>query len=537
MKRKLLTTAAFVAVLLIGATAQATDNTFGYGGSDHNWSTPGNWSGGVPDATENAVIPAGETCDVDISTAVADTIGVYGTLNIEPGMKLTLDGSTSSRSCICGTVYLEKNAATPPTAVGNLAFTTNGHELIGNGSIIGADHSCQITLDTNSQVLRSNGVTISGALEITEDTSGGDPTNTRFINDGTVSANLASGMLELDVDHLDTGTYCASGDWDVSASSATLRFTVGSMYLCGKFSVSNGTLDIDDDVWTDGDLSFTSGTIDVANGVSFKVNQDAKVYYFYASGGSGPANDPNYWYTDSCAVHTVRDDRVPGPDDRVVICSGQTCNVTEDTAWDTVDVDGTLNVQTGYMLTLQNDDDNLGGGIGSDNSNVDGTISLAGSGSTLSFTSDHNVSGSGSIVGQSNTAVIEIADNQTLTNTAAIEGPCQIVPAPCAVDTTFVNNGVVCANAAGTLEIAPDSIGVSSGDWCVSTSANAIMHINAPSAGMHSGDICVSNGTLIIDNDFTTSGSLCFTGGTIIIANGVTFSAAGGGSCTCTCCP
>jgi hypothetical protein len=534
MKRKLLTTAAFVAVLLIGATAQATDNTYTNGTTDGKWSTPGNWSGGVPDDTENAVIPAGETCDVDITTAVADTIEVYGTLNIEPGMKLTLDGSTSSTSYICGEVYLEESGT-----CGNLAFTTNDHELLGNGSIIGADHCCQITLDTNSQALTNNGVTICGALEITES---GTPTNTRFINHGVVSADLASGMLELDVDHLDTGTYCASGDWDVSASSAILRFTVGSTYLCGKFSVSNGTLDIDANVWTDGDLSFTGGGIAVASGMSFKTRQDAVTYYFYvdAMGTAGSASNSSYWYTDSCAVHTVRDNRVPGPDDRVVICSGQECDVAADTTWDTVDVDGQLDIASNVTLTLQNDDDNLGGGIGSDNSNVDGTINLLGGGSTLSFTSDHSVSGSGSIVGYSNTAVIEIADSQTLTNTAAIEGPCRIIPAtfPCgASGTTFVNNGAVCANAAGTLEVAPDSIGVSSGDWCVSTSASAIMWINASSAGTHSGNVCVSNGTFDIDYDFSTSGSLCFTAGMISTANGVTFSAAGGGSCTCTCCP
>jgi hypothetical protein len=268
MKRTLLTTAAFIAVLLIGANAQA-DNTFN-NASGNDWNTPANWDQGhVPTAAENAVIPLGETCNVNIATAVADTIEVYGTLNIQSDCTLTLDNTSSSGSVIDGTVNLEWTTGSPAT-YGTLAFTTNDHTLSYSssaGSIIGAGSECLITLGSDNLDLTSN-VTISGALAITES---GTRTSTSFINDGLVSADLANGTLELAVDALDDGT-CSTGDWEVCASGATLQFSVGSVKLSGDFYVSDGTLDLDANVSTEGRPRFSGGTID-ATGVTFGLNQ------------------------------------------------------------------------------------------------------------------------------------------------------------------------------------------------------------------------------------------------------------------------
>lgn len=252
---------------------------------------------------------------------------------------------------------------------------------------------------------------------------------------------------------------------------------------------------------------------------------NATTYYFHwDSVGSQNFDDANNWYTDGCSSPSTPG-AVPTGNDRAVICSGQICNVTASAGVDTVEVCGTLNIQAGYTLAMDNGS--------TSNSVVDGTINLLGSGSTLSFTSaNHSVSGDGAIDGRHDSAVIAIASGYTLTSEITIQGNCQIVPVS-GSSTIFINDGIVHANNAGTLEVAPDSIGDSSGAWCVSTSASAVLKISTGSAAKHDGDICVSNGTLDINNTFTTAGSLCFAGGTIDVANGVTLSADGDGSCDC----
>jgi hypothetical protein len=174
----------------------------------------------------------------------------------------------------------------------------------------------------------------------------------------------------------------------------------------------------------------------------------------------------------------------------------------------TVESTGTLNVEAGRTLTVDGSDNSV--------SSVDGTINLEGSGSKLVITTNnHTLVGGGSIDGQNAAAAIEIATNMTLTNTAAITGNLLITPVSEATGTTFINNGVVHANNAGTLYIGPDSIGVSSGVWQVSTSESAVLQIDASSANSHSGSVNVFNGLLDVDNDFATTGNLTFTGGSI----------------------
>jgi hypothetical protein len=84
---------------------------------------------------------------------------------------------------------------------------------------------------------------------------------------------------------------------------------------------------------------------------------------------------------------------VPTHDDRVVIPSGETCNVVANGATveftiDTMEVDGVLNIDDGITLILENDDDNVaGGGLGPsspDDTTIDGIVNVgASSGGTL----------------------------------------------------------------------------------------------------------------------------------------------------------
>jgi hypothetical protein len=270
MKRMILTTAALAAVILLVPAASATcpDNTFTNGAADGKWSTPGNWSGGLPDADDNAVIPDDKVCNVDITDAVADTIEVQdgGTLNIETGMKLTLDGDCSpSKVSGDGKIYLEGSAS-------ELNFKKTDHAISYSGTageIIGQSADALITISTSNLDLTSS-VTIKGALAITEDTSDEEnPSSTQFVNSGTV--NASTGMVDIDVDSIS-----GAGLWQVSASgSAILKFEV-TPSTTSDFSLSYGTLLIPSGVHisTIGDLvTFDHGATIMVEGDYFAFNQ------------------------------------------------------------------------------------------------------------------------------------------------------------------------------------------------------------------------------------------------------------------------
>jgi hypothetical protein len=251
MKRAILTTAALAAVLFIGASAQATDNTF-TGESTSYWNNGDNWDQDhIPTADENAVIPDGKTCNVDITTAVADTVEVQngGTLNIQTGMKLTLDGDGGT-SKVSGTGELRLLGSGSV-----LAFTTHDHAISYEstpGEITGANSSALITLAGASQSLTSN-ITISGQLSITEDTSSGDPMGTSFVNSDEVRAN-AAGTLDISVD-----SCSGSGNWRAETSGdAVLQFDLTNpSSLTGDFYLSSGKVKLitGTQISTSGDLA------------------------------------------------------------------------------------------------------------------------------------------------------------------------------------------------------------------------------------------------------------------------------------------
>jgi hypothetical protein len=236
-------------------------------------------------------------------------------------------------------------------------------------------------------------------------------------------------------------------------------------------------------------------------------------------------SEPTNWQDTSEPPQTG----VPTTDDRAVIPAGTTCTILatgSDVVADTVSVSGTLDIQAGRTLTLDNDYDNLGGGAGTDNSAVAGTIKLKESGSTLAFAEqNHTLSGAGAVVGEHNSAKMTIASSKTLTSTTTIQGRLQIAPASGASSTGFVNDtgGLVLADAAGTLDMQADTVS-GAGDWQVSSNGSAVLKFTTGSQSL-TGDLSVSTGRLDIADSITTTGTLDFSGGEIDVASGKTFTA------------
>lgn len=182
-------------------------------------------------------------------------IDVDGCLKIAANVTLTISGNTPhDRSTVDGTIILDGAAAT-------LKIIQADHTLSGQGELIGKSNTARIQVTGNLTLTSS--ITIDGSLEIRAGSG-------EFVNNGLVLANHATA----NDDHLVvySGTFKGSGAYQVDTSGATLRFdtgiTVDTGFAC-DFNVVGGTLDIEQDVQTSGDLSFSGGTIRVAAGKSF----------------------------------------------------------------------------------------------------------------------------------------------------------------------------------------------------------------------------------------------------------------------------
>jgi hypothetical protein len=299
MKRTILTSAAICTALLVLSPAALAEYTWN-GSTSEDWSNPSNWDKtngdtGYPDSRSAIVTivevyggyDPGLDCDPNVGqlsiisagwlqtnthTLTVDTSGEptgrlvidsTSILDIEPWGTVDLDDGTDHQ--IAGEIWIWPRA--------ELHFGSNASVSPYNstyGEIEGWDNEYALITVASGKTL-TNHIQITGAMQI-------QASGATFVNDGIVEANHS----DTDNDKLTcySGTFAGNGDahgtYKVSDPNSTLWFFTGitdATDLESNFEVTAGTLDIDTDVWTSGDLTFTGGTIDVAAGASFAVNQ------------------------------------------------------------------------------------------------------------------------------------------------------------------------------------------------------------------------------------------------------------------------
>lgn len=111
---------------------------------------------------------------------------------------------------------------------------------------------------------------------------------------------------------------------------------------------------------------------------------------------------------------------VPTEADRVVIPDDTVCNINTTAHADTLEIEagGTLNILSDQSLSLDNDNNNVGGGD-PDNSIIDGILFITGGddpGIFYTYQQSHWISGDGRIQGEDVNALVEIGAGTTLTN-------------------------------------------------------------------------------------------------------------------------
>lgn len=206
---------------------------------------------------------------------------------------------------------------------------------------------------------------------------------------------------------------------------------------------------------------------------------------------------------------------VPDDGEDVLIPSGKTCNVDEDS-----DLLNTLTVETGAVIEIE-DYNRLRFGADLDQvSTIDGTVYInicnTASDDGLLYTAPHTLNGDGKIIGNDDTSHIQIANTLfTLTCNVVIEGGMVINGS----GTFLLSAGTINANAGRTIHVNTDTVNdTSGGTWRVSSSSSTLRwdQNTGTSATALDGDFIVEAGTLDIDYPaFTTTGTLTWTGGTI----------------------
>ncbi|MCH7703004.1 MAG: hypothetical protein IID37_15080 [Planctomycetes bacterium] len=267
MKRSNVILIAMLGLVLVVGPAQGADRYFCASGASGDWDDGLgglNWDSnaactdgnpGVPTAADRAIIQSGKTCNVDVTTAAADSLNVESgaTLNIQAGKKLTIDDTAGSSTTIAGTLNLQG-------ASSELAFIDNSQTIDGAGKIVGQHNAAKITVALSTTLTSDS--TIEGNLQIT---GLGD-----FVNTGTVQASVA-GILAITAKSIEDDSTAL---WKISGSSgAILKINVSdptSAVLDGDFEIfDDGKLEVDSEGFTTtGTLDWRGGKIDVAIGSS-----------------------------------------------------------------------------------------------------------------------------------------------------------------------------------------------------------------------------------------------------------------------------
>jgi hypothetical protein len=209
------------------------------GTTNSNWDTPTNWSAGVPDATDDVIIPNVTTAPILSTTAVANSVEVQpgASFSIGSAGSLTISGSRSVNSNYAalsnnGTVQNSGQLVIAPTS------GTREHGIRNSGTF-NNNTGGSITIDNASQSISSGLYNKAGTFTNTGwITIGGTATvglygifnNATFNNDpgGDLSIDNASSF----------GLYNGGGTFTNKA-----RFTIGTTAGVGSagISIENGT--------------------------------------------------------------------------------------------------------------------------------------------------------------------------------------------------------------------------------------------------------------------------------------------------------
>ncbi len=269
-----------VTALMGGATPTLGSHTTTFTGTvNDNWDNNSNWTDSKPNPTARAVIPAGLTARIYSPTqGVCDSLNVAGTVIIKNGAKLTITFDELRHSDVTGVIQIEKGGKL--VIEDSLTITGDNGKITGltTGGSASAIVSGAGTLTiAGIGAPRADSLMLEGLMEI----------KVALVNNAYVIANSNGNTLKLSINGKsgDSGLWAAEAggkllvaigviggsDWElIDNVNSVIQFTSNCTTLSGDFTIKKGTLDIDANVDTTGNLTHesVSGThprIDVAD--------------------------------------------------------------------------------------------------------------------------------------------------------------------------------------------------------------------------------------------------------------------------------
>ncbi|MCP4246321.1 MAG: hypothetical protein GY778_04660 [bacterium] len=263
------------AYILDGTAAQATNYTSNVSTSGR-WDDTNSWTPtGVPGANDRATIVAGDTIYVDstsgdefIDTLVLeDHASAPGIMDFRVGGSLTISRVLDMEHC--------------ETQSGRVTFSGSATGTAGElkvGGNIAAHGSIQVTGTDGgkiSSVASTNILTLAPESLITAE-SGDLEIAAKMEMDGTIRADTSDGSTDRTITISTYGPRAGStGSWEILSTHGVLKFDTTSAVnidaSAGRFKMTAGKLDIDQDVTFYGGYYESGGTLDVAFGKTFTI--------------------------------------------------------------------------------------------------------------------------------------------------------------------------------------------------------------------------------------------------------------------------
>lgn len=270
-------------LLLFGAAGIASAQTTWTGSVSTAWNTAGNWTAGVPDATDDVTIPIGVNNPViSVAGAVAKSVTLQTTLTIDAAGTLTINAATGRGIDNQGTVqnngtitigntgsggtygiynsgsfnnntgaqiYIDQVSSTGIYNYNGVSFTNRGTITIGSLSSGNSfdygiyitnpfiNDGGQINIDRVTFAILANGATFNNAGTITAKPAASVPSIFNAFNNGLFSNNTGGKIIG-------TG-WIAPGAFENAGGTLTPGTPIGTMNFSGDENFSHNTLEIE----------------------------------------------------------------------------------------------------------------------------------------------------------------------------------------------------------------------------------------------------------------------------------------------------
>lgn len=511
----------FTLGLLITTTlhAQTTFNAV-----SGNWSTPGNWSAGVPDAADAVTIPANRAVTVDVDAVCASITYTAGTtsssISLNDGVTLSVTGTITMNAPAAANTIQSLDVANGIVNCAGLVMANNADSTrrnrldITNGTI-----NISTTFTLNGSALGENQIRFFGTGLLNY----GGSTFGLSTNDTYIRGN---GSIELSRDGTCTlptsivyNRIIISGTGNKTISSTTMN----KLFIrAGGTALSNNTLVVNDSTMIDGTYSITSSTgsrtfhghvlLNSGGLWSNTANESIALNGGFTNAGTFTPGTGTYTFG-------VNEQDLNGPNPFIFLGAVTVSSPAIVNNYDSVSIPGTFTLSSGATWVNQANSQVRFGST----TTLTGSLECSAIPNTVHFDRNNTqVSQNGETyynLIKSNSSTLTLGTGTTtVQGNLIITSPCSLV---CAANTLAVEgniggNGTITQSAGGNISLEGDNL--HTGTFTPSTSTFTYNGSNQIVRGTTYNNLVINgSGIKSMNADLTVSGTATFTNGNLFI--------------------